>query len=42
MSILKILKEPLPLGVFLFGSMGVFSLNYYLMATLPGSRNEKC
>jgi len=36
------LKEPLPLGIFLFGTMGLFSANYYLMATLPGSRNGMC
>jgi len=42
LKIFTTLKEPLPLGIFLFGAMGLFSANYYLMATLPGSRNGMC
>lgn len=30
------------MSIFLFGAMGLFSANYYLIATLPGSRNYMC
>ena len=42
MNLLTILRKPKYLFAFFGGAMLVFDFNYYLMSTLPGSRDEMC
>ena len=40
--VVKKLKEPRYLMIFIGSALIFFDFNYYLMSTMPGSRNEMC